>query len=164
MVGKRLFPAQMETRGPHVASVVFPRRTGAKAGRPDFQTSTQDTRSRVLPGFPPLSGFSFLYPQWPLAQPLFLHHVCGVCQAHDPSPTGLGHGLGFSRFGFLAQRWCTGCPTPSGPRCVHACSGAQSCLTLRDAMEPTELLCSWDAPGKNTGVDCHVLLQGIFLT
>ena len=23
-------------------------------------------------------------------------------------------------------------------------------------------LCPWDFPGKNTGGDCHVLLQGIF--
>ena len=29
---------------------------------------------------------------------------------------------------------------------------------------PTRLLYSWDFPGKNSGVDCHVLLQGIFLT
>ena len=26
------------------------------------------------------------------------------------------------------------------------------------------LLCPWDSPGKNTGVGCHSLLQGIFLT
>ena len=26
------------------------------------------------------------------------------------------------------------------------------------------LLCSWDFPGKNTGVGCHALLQGIFPT
>ena len=26
------------------------------------------------------------------------------------------------------------------------------------------LLCPWDSPGKNTEVDCHTLLQGIFLT
>ena len=26
------------------------------------------------------------------------------------------------------------------------------------------LLCPWDSPGKNTGVGCHALLQGIFLT
>ena len=26
------------------------------------------------------------------------------------------------------------------------------------------LLCLWDSPGKNTGVGCHSLLQGIFLT
>ena len=29
---------------------------------------------------------------------------------------------------------------------------------------PTRLLCPWDFPGKNTGVDCHFLLQGIFPT
>ena len=27
-----------------------------------------------------------------------------------------------------------------------------------------ESLCSWDSPGKNTGVGCHSLLQGIFPT
>ena len=26
------------------------------------------------------------------------------------------------------------------------------------------LLCLWDFPGKNTGLGCHFLLQGIFLT
>ena len=26
------------------------------------------------------------------------------------------------------------------------------------------LLCPWDSPGKNTGMDCCLLLQGIFLT
>ena len=25
------------------------------------------------------------------------------------------------------------------------------------------ILCPWDSPGKNTGVGCHALLQGIFL-
>ena len=29
---------------------------------------------------------------------------------------------------------------------------------------PTRLLCPWGSPGKNTGVGCHFLLQGIFLT
>ena len=29
---------------------------------------------------------------------------------------------------------------------------------------PTRLLCLWDSPGKNTGVGCHALLEGIFLT
>ena len=27
---------------------------------------------------------------------------------------------------------------------------------------PARLLCPWDSPGKNTGVCCHFLLQGIF--
>ena len=31
-------------------------------------------------------------------------------------------------------------------------------------LQPVRLLCPWDSPGKNTGVGCHSLLQGIFLT
>ena len=47
---------------------------------------------------------------------------------------------------------------------------AQSCLTLCDPMDyqgvyqATRLLRPWDSPGKNTGVGCHLLLQGIFPT
>ena len=29
---------------------------------------------------------------------------------------------------------------------------------------PPRLLCPWDSPGKNTGVGCHALPQGIFPT
>ena len=29
-------------------------------------------------------------------------------------------------------------------------------------LQPARLLCSWDFPGKNTGVGSHALLQGIF--
>ena len=29
-------------------------------------------------------------------------------------------------------------------------------------LKPYRLLCPWDFPGKNTGVECHSLLQGIF--
>ena len=29
---------------------------------------------------------------------------------------------------------------------------------------PARLLCLWNSPGKSTGVGCHSLLQGIFLT
>ena len=48
---------------------------------------------------------------------------------------------------------------------VHAKS-LQSCLTLCDPMDhsPSRLLCPWDSPGKHTGMGCHALLQGIFLT
>ena len=31
-------------------------------------------------------------------------------------------------------------------------------------LQPSRLLCPWDSPGKNTGVDCHAFLQGIFPT
>ena len=30
--------------------------------------------------------------------------------------------------------------------------------------ESSRLLCPWDSPGKNTGLCCHALLQGIFPT
>ena len=32
------------------------------------------------------------------------------------------------------------------------------------AQSLARLKCPWDSPGKNTGVGCHFLLQGIFLT
>ena len=42
---------------------------------------------------------------------------------------------------------------------------AKLCLTLEThGLKPTRLLCQSDSPGKNTGVGCHFLLQGIFLT
>ena len=46
------------------------------------------------------------------------------------------------------------------------CSGTKSCPTLLrpHGLQPTRLLCPWDSPGKNTGVCCHFLFQGIFPT
>ena len=43
------------------------------------------------------------------------------------------------------------------------------CLVVSDSLrphglQPTRLLCPWDSPGRNTGVSCHFLLQGIFPT
>ena len=42
----------------------------------------------------------------------------------------------------------------------------QSCLTLCDPMDcsPPGSSVHGDSPGKNTGVGCHALLQGIFPT
>ena len=71
--------------------------------------------------------------------------------------------------------WASGTPverTASGgvggsdgfgePVCV---SVTQSCLTLQPhGLYPAGLLCPLDFPGKNTGVGCHCLLQGIFPT
>ena len=51
--------------------------------------------------------------------------------------------------------------TTAGSR-VAAVLVAQSCPTLCDPMNwPTRLLHPWDSPSKNTGVDCHSLLQKI---
>ena len=40
---------------------------------------------------------------------------------------------------------------------------AQFCLTVCDPMDCSPLdSCPWNSPGKNTGMGCHSLLQGIF--
>ena len=41
-----------------------------------------------------------------------------------------------------------------------------SCILLfaTHGLQLARLLCPWNSPGKNTGVGCHALLQGIFLT
>ena len=39
-----------------------------------------------------------------------------------------------------------------------------SFLTLWDPMDCSRLLCLWDSPGKNIGVACRFLFQGIFPT
>ena len=45
---------------------------------------------------------------------------------------------------------------------------AQSCLTLCDPVDYSpqapHFMEFWNSPGKNTGVGCHSLLQGIFPT
>ena len=51
--------------------------------------------------------------------------------------------------------------------CIYSGGGvvAKSCLTLAIPWTvATRLLCPWDFPGKNTGVDCYFLLQGVFPT
>ena len=48
--------------------------------------------------------------------------------------------------------------------CAVPCLVAQSCLTLCNPMDcsPPGSSFHGDSPGKNTGVGCHTLLQGIF--
>ena len=48
--------------------------------------------------------------------------------------------------------------------CCCCCLVYVSCNSLWPPWtDPTRQLCPWDYPGKNTRVDCHFLLQGIFL-
>ena len=52
--------------------------------------------------------------------------------------------------------------------CVYACTHLLSCSVVSDSfpshgLQSGRLLCPWEFPGKNTGVDCHFLLQGIVL-
>ena len=52
----------------------------------------------------------------------------------------------------------------SGP-CLLACACfSRIQLFATPSTVSHQLLCPWDFPGKNTGVSCHFLLQGIFPT
>ena len=51
----------------------------------------------------------------------------------------------------------------------HNSSLKRICSVMSDSLrphglQPTRILRPWDFPGKNTGVGCHFLLQGIFPT
>ena len=53
--------------------------------------------------------------------------------------------------------------------CSSVRSFCVSCSVVFNSLQPhglylTRLLCPWNSPGKNAGVGCHSLLQGIFLT
>ena len=53
--------------------------------------------------------------------------------------------------------------------CVCACVCPHVRSVVSDSLQPhglqsARLLCPWDSPGKNPGVGCHCLLQGIFPT
>ena len=56
--------------------------------------------------------------------------------------------------------------------CPHLCPQSSPCCAMLVAsdslrphgLQPTRLLCPLHSPGQNTGVGCHALLQGIFLT
>ena len=72
----------------------------------------------------------------------------------------IGHGFaGISHSASLEPSLCV---------CVCVCvcvSHSVASNSLRShGLWPARLLCSWNSPGKNTGVGCHVLLQGICLT
>ena len=50
--------------------------------------------------------------------------------------------------------------------CCYCCLVSKLCPTVCTPMgcSPARLFCPWDFLGKQTGVVCHFLLQGIFLT
>ena len=50
------------------------------------------------------------------------------------------------------------------PCCAMLIASVMSNAWWPRGLQPTRLLCPWISPGKNTGVGCHALLQGIFLT
>ena len=101
--------------------------------------------------------------EWPLHTRLSNRTVSRVrlfvtpwTAAHQAPPS-----MGFSR-----QEYWSGVPSPSLNMNVCVCSVV---LVVSDSLQPhgrqpTRLLCPWGFPGKSTGMGCHSLLLGIFLT
>ena len=48
--------------------------------------------------------------------------------------------------------------------CVYSVASVVSDSLWPSEPQPARLLCPWESPGKNTGVGCHALLQGIVPT
>ena len=82
---------------------------------------------------------------------------------------GSRHFRGWEKPGREGQTTCDALEGPGreGPGRVQVCaeqgSGLYICSLSSDSLQPAGLLCPWDPPGKNTGVGCHFLLQGIIL-
>ena len=73
------------------------------------------------------------------------------------------HALPWCRVSLIPYHWELLCVCVCVCMCVYEHSVMSNCLWPH-GMHPTRPFCPWDFPGKNTGVGCHFLLQGIFLT
>ena len=60
----------------------------------------------------------------------------------------------------LKTKWFSQC----APQCSVKSLSHVQLLAIPLTVQSASLLCPWDSPGKNTGVDCHSLLQRIFPT
>ena len=70
----------------------------------------------------------------------------------------------------LQQNWtecaeisCIPPALPTHMKVKVSCTVVSNSLQFH-GLQPIRLLCPWNYPGKRTGVGCHFLLQGIFLT
>ena len=71
---------------------------------------------------------------------------------------------------FCLLHWQAGSFPPAPPGKPHVlCCAVLSHSVVSDpswphGLKPTRLLCPWNSPGKNAGIGCRALLQGIFPT
>ena len=68
----------------------------------------------------------------------------------------------------LAGRFFPTSATWEAPKCSMCCAVLSHSVVSDplwpQGLKPTRLLCPWNSPGKNAGIGCHALLQGIFPT
>ena len=96
---------------------------------------------------------------FPLPISFFLGKVQKVVYIPDPSPSVYVDNS-------INQLWRH--PRQQGCQTLWKCESG-TCSVVSDSLRPLVLqparpLCPQNSPGRNTGVDCHSLLQGIFLT
>ena len=133
------------------------------------------------------------WPSWPFTEIQF-SGIKSIHIVELPSPQKSPQNSFHLATGKLCETlWNTSCPVPLHPEFLfqssafwlHLCSSytpslggliwtlalntISTMLFSRSAVSdsfvtPARLLCSWDFPGKNIGVGCHFLLQGIFPT
>ena len=111
-----------------------------EGGEPALSQTQEDRRTERLSACPAVVlGSCVGDTLWELAGP--------PCLGHLLHQTG---GVTLKMEGGREHAWCV----LSGP-----------CLSLRPrGLQPARLRCPWDSPGRNTGVGCRCLLQGIFPT
>ena len=140
-------------------------------GRMETGITGQETIFYKLESFYIFKIFSFVDSEFPLCKG-FPGGSDGEESTYNAGDVGLIHGWGKITW---RREWL---PTPvclpgepHGQRSLVGCSpcvpaqSLQSYLTLHTCgLWPTRFLCPGDSPRKNTGVGCHDLLQGIFLT
>ena len=108
-----------------------------------------------------------------LCKVLFLKSMCRYRKQNKTTMCSLKKSLSWPSFEALARDWSVPLFENLSPHPNHllylghdCCFVAKSCYTLCDPMDCSlpGSLCPWDFPGKNTGVGCCFLLQGIFST
>ena len=79
----------------------------------------------------------------------------GVSASASVLPMNIQDWLPLGWTGWISLQYVLSCSTLCNP---------MDCSLRPYGVYPTRLLYPWNCPGKNIGVDCHFLLQGIFLT
>ena len=136
----------------------------------------------LLPGHQPCNGLllSFLFAQHPLfywdiidmqhcvslRYIMWSFDTCMYCKIFTMTrlvnTSFTSHNYHFFQCLWWWYEWlrCTLLAALKSTMCVVSCSVVSNCLWPH-GLYPARLLCPWNFPGKNTGVSCHFLLQGI---
>ena len=121
--------------------------------------------SRILWGWPSPNPYS----SWSLS------HSCVLERRQELRVTAVTTGklwlspvpLNFQRLEAptrTAYDFASGLTTTHYYESLKACCQIVSNSLQPHGLQYARLFCPWDSPGKNTGVGCHFLLWGIFLT